>query len=145
MNRTDTYLALTCAAVFFAIVAGVSGKARSQEHHPGHAAFHDVYKEWMMPTRPEMPCCNAKYDTQGNLRAGGDCYATIAESRPSAEHPDGPIVWWALRDNGEWVEIGKRYILNELNPDSTGTRAHLCENFHLGGGVLCFLPPVGGS
>lgn len=142
MNRTDTFLALACAAVFLAITLGVSGKARSQDH-TGHAEFHDVYREWMMPQRPEMPCCNARTEVNGAVV--GDCYPTVAEPRPSAEHPDGPVVWWAKRHDGLWIEINKRYILNEFNPDETGTRAHLCENFHLGGGVLCFLPPTGGS
>jgi hypothetical protein len=142
VNKTDTYLALACAAVFFGILAGVSGKARSQDH-TGHAKHHDVYQYWNMPTRPEMPCCNARIEVDGRVQ--GDCYPTVAESRPSAEHPDGPIVWWAKRHDGEWIEIPKRHIVNELNPDSTGTRAHLCENFHLGGAVLCFLPPTGGS
>lgn len=140
MNRTDLAIAGFCIVVFVAITMGV--KARAQ-NHTGHAQFHDVYKEWMMPTRPEMPCCNARIEVDGRVQ--GDCYPTVAESRPSAEHPDGPIVWWAKRHDGEWIEIPKRHIVNELNPDPTGTRAHLCENFHLGGAVLCFLPPTGGS
>jgi hypothetical protein len=140
VNRTDLVIAGFCVVVFVAITMGV--KARAQDH-TGHAKHHDVYREWTMPTRPEMPCCNERIEKDG--RVHGDCYPTVAEPRPSAEHPDGPIVWWAMRHDGEWIEIPKRHIVNELNPDSTGTRAHLCENFHLGGAVLCFLPPSGGS
>ncbi len=144
-------LRLMLAAVLgvFAIGALVGfgiGRASAQEHaiHHGHAEFHDVYKEWMMPTNPAMPCCNAKYDHHNNLINGGDCYATVAETRASATDPE-KLAWWARRDDGEWVEIPRTRIVNELNPDDTGTRAHLCENFQQGGGVLCFLPPVGGS
>ena len=143
MNRTDLGVIVFCAAMFGAALFGMTHKARSQTHDHGHAEFHDVYREWMMPQRPDMPCCNARVERGGEVV--GDCYATTAEPRPSAEHPDGPIVWWAKRHDGVWIEINRRYILNELNPDSTGSRAHLCENFHLGGGVLCFLPPTGGS
>lgn len=142
MNRTDTCLALACAFTF-AVIWG-STVARGQERHEGHAEFHDVYVDWLQPPPNEtLRCCDAKYDHHNNLIKGGDCYATIAEPRPTG--PDGKLVWWAKRDTGDWVPVPRARIINELNPDETGTRAHLCENFELGGGVLCFLPPTGGS
>jgi hypothetical protein len=99
------------------------------DHAEGHAEHHDVYKTWNRPDMaPGFSCCNEKKD------GTGDCYPTTAELR------DGH--WWALRDSGEWIEIPDTKIVREINPDDTGSRAHLCEAY---GWIFCFVPPFGGG
>lgn len=103
------------------------------DHVEGHAQHHDVYRTWCQPGR-EKPCpsyyscCNEKKD------GVGDCYPTTAELRN--DH------WFALTDEKKWIEIPDEKIVREINPDETGSRAHLCEAY---GKVLCFVPPFGGG
>jgi hypothetical protein len=135
MRRLDWLdLAAAGAAIFlfFAILAGVTHKARSQTaHDAGHAQHHDVYKEWKQPGT-QSSCCNEKKTVDGYIT--GDCYPTVAEIRAAT--------WWAKRDNGVWVEIPDDRIVREMNPDPTGEGAHLCWNY---GQVLCFRPPNTGG
>lgn len=139
-SKTDLNIACACVAVFVAIVLGCTHKAHSQGHEAGHAEFHnDVYQHWRTPGSG-VSCCNEKKD------GTGDCYPTAAILAPAgAANPDVKgDVWWALVDDGRWIEIPESRIVHEINPDESGTRAHLC--IMDGGSVpLCFVPPTGGS
>ena len=149
MNRTDTFIAGLCVAVFLAILFGVTHKANSQDN--GHSLHHeDHYKTWMRPHTPWVPCCNARVEANGEMK--GDCYPTQAETRPS-QLPElkGALVWWAKRYDGLWIEIPEDRYVRYANPDPTGRDAHLCEHHErFSGGmelqlVHCFRPPTGGS
>lgn len=106
--------------------------AWSQGHDHGHAQFHDVYRTWKQPGTG-VGCCNAKYDDNGHM-LGGDCYPTTAWLMPNG--------WYAMTDSGDVIDIPDDRIVREVNPDESGSRAHLCFNY---GKVLCFVPPTGGS
>lgn len=142
MTRTDLFAACAAILVFLVILAGV---ARGQGHEHGHAQHHDVYRKWMRPLAPAIPCCGAKYDAAGKLVEGGDCYPTEAELRPGA---DGRPAWWARRDDGRWLEVPDAVRLREVNPDDSGRSAHLCERTEKLDGretstIFCFVPPAG--
>jgi hypothetical protein len=108
---------------------GMFDPAKAQDH-VGHAEFHDVYKEWTQPGT-SVGCCNAKYDDTGK-NIGGDCYPTEAWVINGT--------WYAFRDDGDVIAIPDDRIVRQINPDQTGSRAHLCFNY---GKVLCFAPPTG--
>lgn len=136
---------LTCLAVAFAMLATfcIIMSARAQDHSEGHAAFHDVYQTWRTPGSG-VSCCNEKKTENGHTT--GDCYPTTAILAPAgAANPDVKgDVWWALLDDGRWLEIPDGRIVHEINPDETGSRAHVC--IMDGSTVpLCFVPPTGGS
>jgi hypothetical protein len=106
-----------------------------QDRNAAHAEHHDVYKTWCQPGRekpclPYQSCCNERKED-----GSGDCYPT------DAEFIDGH---WSARlwRSKEWIIIPDEKIIKEINPDTTGSRAHLCEVY---GQVLCFVPPFGGG
>lgn len=142
MSKYDKlYAAYVGGVVLISLLLLVTGATAQTNHDQGHAEFHDVYRTWMMPHSPTTPCCDAKKTINGETT--GDCYPTLAELRPSALAAlKGQPVWWALRDNGEWIEVPEDRYIRELNPDPTGSRAHICE---VDGSVFCFRPPVGGT
>jgi hypothetical protein len=123
-------IGLLCVAVFLALFPS---KARAQEHemHQGHAEFHDVYKGWQQPNGAGG-CCNAKYHPETGEPVGGDCYPTEAWVINGS--------WYAFKDDGDVIYIPDDRRIRKINPDETGTRAHLCWNY---GKVLCFVPPTG--
>ena len=129
----DAGVCVLAAAVFLAILGGITHKARSQDH-VGHAEFHDFYKDWKIPDSPVgASCCNAKRDMNGELV--GDCYPTTARVVNGQ--------WIVKTDHGTEIAVPDEKIIHEPNPDPTGQDAHLCEGVL--GDVLCFRPPVGGS
>jgi hypothetical protein len=145
MRKIEEFFAALLVAVavlvgtaFFAYLHAVSFSTtvRAQDRDAAHAEHHDVYKTWMRPDVPTSSCCNErKVNGEGDVT--GDCYPTDAVLK------DGH--WWARRiDTDIWLEIPDEKIIREINPDPTGTRAHLCESIY-GAGVLCFVPPFGGG
>jgi hypothetical protein len=130
MTRKDWLAVMLTTIAFFAFVWAAK---------PAHA--HGPYTHWLIPGTAAS-CCNEKMMINGEMT--GDCYPTTAELRPSADKSVKGVVWWAKRDNGEWVEIPEKSILHELNPDETGQKAHLCYS-DTTLRVLCFVPPVDGS
>lgn len=135
-----TFLIVVLGALLGYFFAEGVKSAFSQEHHPsikGHAEFHDVYKEWMQPYPLEtLGCCNAKYHPETNEEVGGDCFPTNAWMIDKT--------WYAYNDfTGDVVAVPDNKIIRQFNPDSTGSRAHLCWSVN-GNGVLCFVPPFGG-
>lgn len=128
---------------FFAGFMSVVTSARCQDHDAGHAEHHDVYQTWRTPGSG-VSCCNEKKTVDGH--STGDCYPTTAIMAPAgAANLDARgDVWWALLDDGRWIEIPDSRIVHEINPDDTGSRAHVC--IMDGSEVpLCFVPPTGGS
>lgn len=120
---------------FMMIGAGCSMTIRHAfaQDHAGHAEFHEEYKNWAQPGFANGSCCSARV-TDENGRTTGDCFPT--DARIVDDH------WTARRYDGVWVDIPDDRVIHEVNPDPTGTRAHLCYNY---GKVLCFVPPFGGG
>lgn len=142
-TRTDLLLVLASAAFFAAVIVFAPHKARAQDHSEGHALHHDVYQTWRTPGSG-VSCCNEKKTENGVT--SGDCYPTTALLAPAgAANPDvRGDVWWALLDDGRWIEIPESRVIHEINPDETGSRAHVC--IMDGSEVpLCFVPPFGGG
>ena len=98
MNRTDLFVACACIFLFFAILAGVTHKARAHDWYSGKQTSIDH------PKYPGWSCCNGDAVT-------GDCKPVRAWTTPDGkwqfEYVDGTI-WdvpdYALRpddENGE--------------------------------------------
>jgi len=112
---------------------------KAQTRQNGHAAHHDVYREWKI-NRSNTPCCNEKKTVDGVVT--GDCYPTRAALRPSANPNSRGDVWWVLLDTGQWKEVPEGRVNREINPDQSGEAAHVCETYDT---ILCFVPPFGGG
>lgn len=128
--------------------------ALAQEHrlspamtHQHHGEFHDVYKTWCMPGS-EKPCPRVKSCCDGRVIEGdlvdGDCYATefrlIDGKRWIAKLDEHDRK--RSDDGAEWIDIPDDRIIREKNPDSTGTRGHVC-TARFSVSVLCAVPPAG--
>lgn len=117
-------------------------------HSDGHAEFHDVYRTWCQPGYPKpceyiKSCCAARRVLQDGSMTG-DCLPTEAELRASADKRTTGLVWWAKDQHGNWIEVPEDKVVHEINPDDSGTRAHLCQNQY-SDNIFCFVPPTGGS
>jgi hypothetical protein len=130
-------------AVVAVALAVCVGASRAQ--HAGHAEFHDVYQTWCQPGH-EKPChrvnscCDARKLANGEVE--GDCYATefrLIDGRQWQAKLDEHD---AARLQREWIDVPDAVLLREKNPDSTGTRGHVCV-WQYGDKVLCAVPPTG--
>jgi hypothetical protein len=103
--------------------------AWAQDHHPLHK---DFYHKWRAPDNPDVSCCNARIESDGEVR--GDCEPT------QARVVNGQWQAW-VRQQGIWLPIPETKILREKNPNIFD--GHLC--WTPDRGVICFVPPnVGG-
>jgi hypothetical protein len=90
--------------------------AQSGEHGDGHAAMHDIYKNWHPPGNPGTSCCN-----------NADC-------RPTRAFVDDEGHWRAWNGSA-WLLIPQERVL-PANFAGDG-RSHICEKQ---GFVYCFTP-----
>jgi hypothetical protein len=108
-------------ASLFAVIAGLAlsgalALAQSGEHGDGHAAMHDIYKNWHPPRNPGTSCCN-----------NADC-------RPTRAFVDDNGHWRAWNGSA-WLSIPQERVL-PANFAGDG-RSHICEK---DGFVYCFSP-----
>ncbi|MBV8187942.1 MAG: hypothetical protein JOY64_17075 [Alphaproteobacteria bacterium] len=105
----------------FAVAAGLAlggalALAQSGQHGDGHAAMHDIYKNWHPPQNPGTSCCN-----------NADC-------RPTRAFVDDDGHWRAWNGSA-WLSIPQERVL-PANFAGDG-RSHICEK---DGFVYCFAP-----
>ena len=109
----------------------------------GHDEFHDIYQHWKQPGT-EISCCKGKVviNHWTNIPAVvGDCYPTIFQLIDGKRWIAKLDAEDSIRLNKEWIEVPDSKLLREKNPDSTGTRGHIC--VARAGNVLCAVPPTG--
>jgi hypothetical protein len=105
---------LGCTVTFMAWLG--PALAQSGEHGDGHAAMHDIYKNWHPPENPGTSCCN-----------NADC-------RPTRAFVDDDGHWRAWNGSA-WLLIPQERVL-PANFAGDG-RSHICESR---GFVYCFTP-----
>lgn len=118
------------AAALGILLCFLTYKATAQDHH--HPLHRDFYQHWRDPSNPQISCCNARIEKDG--QEIGDCEPSKAEVRNGAWY-----VW--IRQTGEWLQVPDAKVLRERNPN--GQDAHICWTPLRG--VICFVPPDTGG
>lgn len=90
--------------------------------HPGHAAHHNIYKNWTQ-SNGYSSCCNGD-DPENGVK--GDC-------RPARAYPDQDGQWHVLI-NGKYVPVPLHAIRDYPTPDGN---SHVCETPSQG--IMCFV------
>ena len=119
--RIDYRLLLATILAMFMIDFATTARVRAQDHE-GHAANHDIYKDWTQ-ANGWSSCCNGDDPETGKK---GDC-------RPAKAYPDENGQWHVLI-NGRYVPVPQHAIRDYEPPDGN---SHVCEDPT--NGIMCFI------